>query len=81
MQIKQNIYKSLTPEQRSAAMVEAQARGDEEEIRRLNETSPQRVYDLVNLSEFGLPNAPRHVLTDVLREISGKTAGLPVPHL
>lgn len=42
--IKDNVYESLTPEQRVIAAVEAMARDDEQEIIRLKDTCPRYNY-------------------------------------
>lgn len=44
MNIKPQIYESLTPRQRVIASIEALARGDEEEKRRLVKSCPKKSY-------------------------------------
>lgn len=44
MDVKPKIYESLTPKQRIAAVIEAMAREDETEIKRLNDTCKMKSY-------------------------------------
>ncbi len=44
MQIKPIIYDSLTPRQRVIATIEAEARGDKEEVQRLVKSCPKKLY-------------------------------------
>lgn len=44
MNIKPSVYESLTPRQRVIATIEAEARGDEDEVLRLRDTCPKHTY-------------------------------------
>lgn len=44
MNIKPSVYESLTPRQRVIATIEAEARGDENEVTRLRDTCPKYTY-------------------------------------
>lgn len=44
MNIKDSVYESLTSRQRVIATIEAEARGDDDEVRRLRDTCPKKNY-------------------------------------
>ena len=44
MNIKPAVYESLTPRQRVIATIEAEARGDDDEVNRLVKTCPKKTY-------------------------------------
>lgn len=44
MNIKPSVYESLTPRQRVIATIEAEARGDDDEVLRLRDTCPKYTY-------------------------------------
>jgi hypothetical protein len=70
------LYDRLTPEERFRLDVEAMARGDEEESRRLTETCPRRSYVMNDVGFAGRWDAARRLIMVALMDLGPRIAKL-----